>query len=427
MKKDLTKKTFKSALFGVVSLVIIGIVLLYFSTGNFFRILKGHTAFEELLPGEISNQIVDASIKDNFGAFMEEYSKNTKTRVETSKAFYYVIWTGDDNAEDYRFMAIKVPASYEDEMEKMADNTYNYMSSEPIEFSGSIEKMSDEEYRYFKEYFMDSGYTTAEFEQYTLPYYIDVDKLTGVSAVVTIIMFAAGVLCLIAGIWKFISALTGGKVKKLYKDIEAYGYNESVVEADYQAGIEFKNSARISNLFTYYIDASSHARALLNKDIVWAYMQTTTHRTNGIKTATTYAINVFTINNKKNAIVIGVKNEKIALEMVEYLSSHMPWAVVGYHDEISRMYHGDYETFLQQKYHTFRQSNFVCVRDLPLGLYAALPKKKILGTSYGTVTIRTKAGSATHRCIDIKAADGVIYKYTCNKAERMDAVKALIK
>ena len=71
--------------------------------------------------------------------------------------------------------------------------------------------------------------------------------------------------------------------------------------------------------------------------------------------------------------------------------------------------------------------NFVCVRDLPLGLYAALPKKKILGTSYGTVTIRTKAGSATHRCIDIKASDGAIYKYTCNKAERMDEVKALIK
>ncbi len=354
MIKDLTKKTFKSALFLMLVVLVLGIVLVYFSASGFFRVIKGHSVFEELAPEEISNQIVDASIKDNFGAFLEEYSKNTKTRVETSKAFYYVIWTGDDEAEDFRYMAIKVPASYEDEMEKMADNTYSYLSNEPIEFSGSIEKMTDEEYRYFKEYFMDGGYTEEEFEQYTLPYYIDVNKLTGGSAVVAVILFVGGCFSIISGIWLCVSALTGGLVKKMCKDIEAAGYTESVADADYQAGVDFKKSTRISNIFTYYIDSHSQARALLNKDIVWAYLQTTTHRTNGIKTATTYAIKVFTINDKKNPILLDVKNEKTALEMVEYMNSHMQWAVVGYHDEISKMYYNDYETFLQQKYNTYR-------------------------------------------------------------------------
>ena len=353
MKKDLIRKTFKSSLFGIVVMLIIGIALLYFFAGSFFRILKGHTVFEELEPNEISSQIVDASIKDNFGAFLEEYSKNTKTNIETSKAFYYVIWTGDDDAKDYRYMAIKVPASYEDEMEDMANNTYNYMANEPIQFSGSIEKMDDQEYRYFKEYFLDGGYSEAEFEEATIPYYIDVDRLTGASAIFTIILFAVGVLLVVISIWKFISALTGGKVKKLYKDIEAAGYNESVVEADYAAGVDFKRSTKVGNIFTYYLDNSSYARAFLNKDIVWAYMQTTTHRTNGIKTATTYAINVFTINDKKNPILVEVKNEKVALEMVEYFSSHMPWAVVGYSDEISGFYYREYEAFLQQRYNSY--------------------------------------------------------------------------
>ncbi len=71
--------------------------------------------------------------------------------------------------------------------------------------------------------------------------------------------------------------------------------------------------------------------------------------------------------------------------------------------------------------------NFVCVRESPLGLYVVVPKKNILETSYGIMTMRTKAGNVTHPCVDFKAADGVTYKYVSKKKERMDMVKALIK
>ena len=69
--------------------------------------------------------------------------------------------------------------------------------------------------------------------------------------------------------------------------------------------------------------------------------------------------------------------------------------------------------------------NFVCVRDTLL--YVVLPKKNIVNVSYGTVTMRLKMGSVTHTCLEIKAADGAVYKYINRKKERMDEIKAIIK
>ena len=353
MRKDLTKKTFQAALFGIIVVFLMGVVFLYFSTENCFRIMQGRSVFEELLPEEIDDQIVDITLKENFGMFMEEYSKNTKTNIEISEAFYYIIWTGNDDAEDYRYMAIKVPASYEDEMDQMTDNTYNYIESEPIELSGAIEKMSEEDYQYFKEYFIESGFTEEEFEQATIPYYISVGTLTD-GAFMAYVLFGAGVLCTVLGIWLFVSALRGGYVKKAYKDIVASGYSESVAESDYESGEKFKRWVTVGRIFTYYVDKSSHARAILNRDIVWAYMMRTTHRTNGIKTATTYAVYLYTINNKKKPIIINMKNEQESDNMLAYINEKLPWVMVAYDDEVCGLYYKDYETFLQQKYYALR-------------------------------------------------------------------------
>ncbi len=70
--------------------------------------------------------------------------------------------------------------------------------------------------------------------------------------------------------------------------------------------------------------------------------------------------------------------------------------------------------------------NYVCIRDLPFGFFAAIPRKNIVDISYGTVTMRSKLGAATHTCLDIKAADGGIYKYTSKKRERMDEIRGIL-
>ena len=100
--------------------------------------------------------------------------------------------------------------------------------------------------------------------------------------------------------------------------------------------------------------SGSKAHIIPKDKIVWAYMKTTTHRTNGIKTGTTYEMNLFSVKNPKQAIKIQMKNEQASRGMVEYINEHMPWTIVGYTDEISKLYYKDYETFLQQRYYAYR-------------------------------------------------------------------------
>lgn len=71
--------------------------------------------------------------------------------------------------------------------------------------------------------------------------------------------------------------------------------------------------------------------------------------------------------------------------------------------------------------------NFLCIRDIPLCRFIVIPRKNIVDVSYGILTMRTKGGTVTHTCLDIKAADGAIYKYTSRKKGRMDKIRAILK
>ena len=122
--------------------------------------------FTELLPAEIGNQFVYVDLTDNFGCFMEEYTRYSD--VTNTEALYYVIWTGDDDAEDWCFMAIKVPADYEEQMEAM----YNGDKT-PIYFCGGIREFDEEENSYFEDYFKKADFSDDDIREGTIPYYID--------------------------------------------------------------------------------------------------------------------------------------------------------------------------------------------------------------------------------------------------------------
>ena len=201
MLAELKKKSIMRAIPLVLLFVIAGGVLFAAEFSNIRSLLRGHVKFETLLPDEINGDlIVEASINANFGAYMEEYSKNTKTNVTRTTDIYYVIWTGDDDSEDYKYMGIKVPASYGGQMDRMAEATYNYEMSDTIHFTGAVNKMSSEEYQYFREYFQESDWTDEEIDEYTLPYYISVGALTGGAATSAYVIFGIGIARIVFGV-----------------------------------------------------------------------------------------------------------------------------------------------------------------------------------------------------------------------------------
>ncbi len=352
MLAELKKKSIMRAIPLVLLFVIAGGVLFAAEFSNIRSLLRGHVKFETLLPDEINGDlIVEASINANFGAYMEEYSKNTKTNVTRTTDIYYVIWTGDDDSEDYKYMGIKVPASYGGQMDRMAEATYNYEMSDTIHFTGAVNKMSSEEYQYFREYFQESDWTDEEIDEYTLPYYISVGALTGGAATSAYVIFGIGIALIVFGVIILLYALSGGDVKAFQKEAATLGMSEMELEAEY-AGARVmiqKDNLRIGRRLIFYM-TGRRTRVIVNDKIVWAYQQSTTHRTNGIMTGTTYEILVYLLNEKK-ARRINMPGEEKAGEVLQYMYDNIPTAVVGYTDELLSLFNKDYQGFLNLRYH----------------------------------------------------------------------------
>lgn len=352
MFEELKKKIMKSSLLWSVILIIAGLGLAGWNAMNAFYAATGYADFTQLAPDRIKNQLVDFDLTENFGCYLEAYEENTKTHQTRTTHYYYLIWTGDENATDWRYMSIKVPASYGNQMDDITENTYNEIVSDPIRFSGQIKKLDDEEYYYFKSYLKDLGLTDEDIETGTIPYYINVFASKPSMNAVFIALFALGAFLLVFGIFRIAKVAGGSSLKKLRKDIAAAGYSESMVDSDYRSARSFdkKGTLKMGRLMTYYISGSD-ARAIPNNKIMWAYQNTVTHRTNGVKTGTTYNVMIYDEITPKGH-TFAVANESIAKDMLTQINVTLPWVVVGYSDELKKLYNKDRSQFLQLRYNT---------------------------------------------------------------------------
>lgn len=355
MFETLRKSSFKSSLILSVILLIGGGALALFNAGSAFFAVTGYVDFTTLAPDEIKSQLVEVELWENFGCFMESGSKNTSTNRVTISNYYYIIYTGamDDADTEYKYMAIKVPASYGSKMDIMAESTWNGLVSNPLTFSGKIRKLDDKEYKYYVDFWKEAGLTNAEIEEMTLPYYIDVPESKLGQNILYILLFLSGAVLIIWGVLRIIKGSKGGYLKALHHDIELSGYPETYVESDFNTATFYakKGQIRIGRLFTYYDVNGTQPRAIPNKKIMWAYQSTTTHRTNGIKTGTTYSVVIFA-DGYKTAFNIGVASQNAAQEILQRLNVSCPWVIVGYSDDLNALFHKNRTQFLDLRYNT---------------------------------------------------------------------------
>ena len=352
MFEELKKVSFKKCITLAVFFLLIGIVLVVLQAQNVYYTIFGYADFTELQPDEIRSQLVQVDLTANFGCYLEEYERNTKTNRKTTTNLYYVIWTGDEYDTDYRYMSIKVPASYEKRMEQMAENTANQMYSTPIHFIGKIKKLDNEEYGYFKDYFKDAEWTDQEIADSTLPYYIEFYHDAFSMGTVFCLVFFGGIALIAAGIYRIVKGKTGGFLKKLREDVRISGYADSYVESDYAAAqkITKNDDIKMGRLMTYYHCGATY-RAIPHNKVMWAYQITTTHRTNGIKTGTSYSV-MYYIDGYKNSTTLGVPNEATAPEILRRMNETCPWIVIGFTDDLKKLFNKNRSEFLQLRYNT---------------------------------------------------------------------------
>lgn len=352
MFEELKKVSFKKCIALAVLFLLIGVFMVVYQAENAFYTIFGCADFTELAPEEIKSQLVEIDLTANFGYYLQEYEENTKTKVKKTTSLYYVIWTGDEDDVEYRYMSIKVPVASKKKMEEMAENSANQMYSDPIHFVGKIKKLSKEELYYFKEYFKEAEWTDEDIDELTLPYYIECYKNPSSMKAVFCLVFFGGVAFIIAGIYRIIKGRNGGFLKKLRADVQLSGYTDSYVESDYAAAqnISKGDDIKMGRLMTYYHMGPDY-RAIPHNKIMWAYQSTTTHRTNGIKTGTSYSV-VYYVDGYKNSLNIGVVNEAAAQEILRRLNVTCPWVVVGYTEELKKLFNKDRTGFLQLRYNT---------------------------------------------------------------------------
>lgn len=253
-------------------------------------------------------------------------------------------------------MAIKVPKKIGSKVDDIMDYYYEYglPASEPLKIAGKIKKLSGKYYDYFHDYFVDDNdFTESEFQDNTIPYYIDVNLSMDTLKYGYVFLFLAGVALIIWGIIRIINGAKGNSLKTFLADFQNAGFTDSAIESDIASAAAYTkhNDIKLGRLCTYFGLNSAGPRAIPNSKILWAYQNTTTHRTNGIKTGVTYSIMVFA-DGFKNSFSIGVPDEATAQDILNKMNQIYPWVVVGYSEDLRKMFNKDRAQFLQLRYNT---------------------------------------------------------------------------
>ncbi len=221
--------------------------------------------------------------------------------------------------------------------------------STTMQVTGNINNMKGEIKQFYYEWFQDSGYlgdnlSIEEIEKYALPYILEVDYVGWFhygTVSVFILLGAIFFVCLAIILIRVFSGAYISKVKRFVKKHPEISVDE--IDLDYERGVEIESS-RVGKAYTYVFKGSK-ANILKNDEIIWAYLKRITHKTNGIKTGVTYEVLIATKDKKPHDIPMDSEDGVYAV--LEELSKHNPHIVLGYSDELKKMYKKDYDAFLE--------------------------------------------------------------------------------
>lgn len=357
MLEELKKKGFKKSLPLSIILIIVGLVLAVWNASSAFYALAGYATFEDLKPEKVGGQLVEADLNIVYASYLEQGTKNTSTNRTTINYVWYIIATGDIYETDYRYLAIKVPKKLSSKMDDIMEyyNSYGMPASDSLKVTGKVKRFfPDKYYDYFHEFFVDDcEWSESEYKDMTIPYYIDVNLSMDTVRYGYVFLFAGGAALILWGIIRIVNGARGSFLKRFIGDYQTAGYTDSAIESDIASATCYTkhNDIRIGRLCTYYGMNSATPRAIPNNKMMWAYQNTTTHRTNGVKTGTTYSVMIY-VDGFKNAFNIGVPDEATAQDVLKKMNEILPWVVVGYSDDLRKMFNKDRAQFLQLRYNT---------------------------------------------------------------------------
>ncbi len=345
MMNELKKISLKRILLLTLILLAAGIFLLIQGAPGALLLLKGPADLDTIPVDQLEGQYVrtDVAIVMDWYAYTEKKSDSGK-KTTTSKE--YIIPVGE--AE---YMGLQLPAGKLDQADALIDATWNYLTDEnaefegePITVSGTIHRMDSQSERYFHEVV---GYSDmdAATQANMLSLVLDEGKI-GEKDLPTICLFAGGGLALILlGLFFLIRALTGSYQKSIKTYCAEQADPEIAlerVETFYQSAEQLNGLRMGDDLLMFQEGATTHLVPV--RRVVWAYQQTTQHRTNGIPTGKTHAL-LLNLDTGKQ-IVLSMKEEQ-AKELLAAFDQRYPDMLLGYTKDRAELYRKDLVSFCE--------------------------------------------------------------------------------
>lgn len=336
MLKELKMLSLKKNLVRVIVFFAVGCVFIAMQITSFRTLIGGKKNLDELYADQIHDAMyVEGTVWGIYDQYAETTDYDGGRLTAISKE--YIIPVGESE-----YMGMLVLPEYYDRCDALIDETWEYLEGEKdgidgiFQVKGTILAMDNETLRYFHDALGYDDWSLEE-RELVLPYYLVVDQF-GDSGIDELVICAA--FCLFMwglALWFLISAVSGSCQKGLKKYCQESGALTRVEQF-------YRNTTPIHGLRINrdYIlgmaDGKSHF--LLSDNLIWAYTYIEKRtRYHFITVSKSVSVTFFDRNGAQ--YYHGVKNEDQAKEILEYIKRVLPWAIVGYSDELAYVYKSD--------------------------------------------------------------------------------------
>lgn len=259
---------------------------------------------------------------------------------------YYIVPFGE---EDY--ITVFVENKYLNKFQQIYDGTGEYLNGEidepywkPVKTTGVLYPIEDDVMGYTIEWFdylgwYENGETAERIVPYTL-YYSDLSEWFD-PVVIMCYILAAGFL--------IASLIVGFTYEaRFWNSVKKRGLDKDSVKYDMDNAENYKKIL-VGNNYTVYVNGMK-CIILENRRMLWAFLftQTTTHKTYGIKTGTTvsYSAKIICDDGFVFIVPFGTKPAEVE-DFLSFLKMRFPQIVVGYSEELRRLFETDRNAFLR--------------------------------------------------------------------------------
>lgn len=336
MFQSLKRKHFIKSFFAALFFFAVAVVIFVGSKSmdTIKTLLTKPVNFNELAAADVKKGV---RVSAEINLIYDYYCHYEEDGVMTSKE--YLIPVGDKE-----YMGLVCDGSDMKEADAVMQFYWDYVdgkevsadSIQTMKITGTIMPLEGEELRLYNQY-IDGIDWPEKAKKNFLPYAVMVGKI-GSDSVGTLIMFGVVMLGMfVTGVGFLLSGIKGSNLKEVEKYCREQGNKEMYMqrlEEFYDSGIPVQG-IRINTQYFMAVAGSSCYFAEA-KDVLWIYKNIVQHKVNGIPTGKTYALIIKKTNGKE--FNVAMKNEAAADEAIEYVAQNMPYVILGYDDELAKIY-----------------------------------------------------------------------------------------